>query len=610
MSALGFLGGLGSVAAGFQKGSEQSEDREQLKKDRDFQRQQREFEQGQQKRKIDEQSREDKTRNDYGAVATTEQIDDPNWKPAPVSANPVAQVSIGDDGSETVTPAQEPQQAPKITRQRSRDAIFRDYAAIARNSGKLDTAIELETKADKMAFERAAKDFTMWSSSSKGAPLDKAAESFAQIYSADPFGGRATVVKNEDGSTLGKDGSVTVEFVNKDNGFKTRETFKSVADLVNTGRAYYQPETFNAILKAQQEAAIKRQEELLKPYTLRPGEKRQALSPDGKVVTLGEGNLPKGYELATDEAGNTVMRPSATAGKTTGKAPKTSVEEAQELMKDALGKADGSPEGAARYTRAVSYLDGVFAGNPNVSPRIAAAIASDAAADPSRVTMQIDNRTGQISKVYRNPDFESGRQFNLGANAGTAEQMEKAVGKQGMVQSVNGMLDSIAAAAPEESQALARQQFIATASNPTARAEFLASAKKAGRDVEALTRQLDLVKTYLPASGEDQPGKDEREFTAEEKAAAKKFGVDPDAESIYSKAGKATRGMFQSLSNAFSVPTEAFVKNTAGKINATGKIEQGDAKALAAAFKANPPIMSLFTPEQVSAIRVISREQF
>jgi hypothetical protein len=225
---------------------------------------------------------------------------------------------------------------------------------------------------------------------------------------------------------------------------------------------------------------------------------------DGKVITIGEGNLPKGYELVTDESGNVVMRPSATVGKTTGKTPKTAVEEAQDLMKDALGKADGSPEGAARYTRAVSYLDGVFAGNPNVSPRVAAAIASDAAADPTRVTMQIDNRTGQISKVYSNPDFEGGRQFNLGANAGTPAEMEKAVGKQGMVQAVGGLINSIAESAPEESRAAVREQLVAVASNPAARADFLAAAKAAGRDTGALTRQLDLIKAYGPGPVSDK----------------------------------------------------------------------------------------------------------
>jgi hypothetical protein len=492
MSALGFLGGLSSVAAGFQKGYEQSEDREQLKKDRDFQRQQREFEVGQQTRKLAEQSREEKARNDYGAVATTEQIDDPNWKPAPVSANPVAQVSIGDDGSETVTPAQEPQQAPKITRQRSRDAIFRDYAAIARKSGKLDTAIELETKADKMAFERAAKDFTMWSSSSKGAPLDKAAESFAQIYSADPFGGRATVVKNEDGSTLSKDGSVTVEFVNKDNGFKTRETFKSVADLVNTGRAYYQPETFNALLKAQQEAALKANE----PKVVNPG---GALVAGGKEVYK---NTTDRVQIGEDADGNPIYGKPATGTRsagTSGKAPKESIDAATELLKDFLGKADGSPEGAQRQARAVSLLDGIYSGNPGVSPRTAAAIAADASADPTRVSLQIDNRTGLIGKVYSNPDLDGGRQYNLAPNGAQVAEMEKAVGKQGMVQSVSGMLDTIAAGAPEENRAAVREQFIAVASNPTARAEFLAAAKAAGRDPQALTRQLDLVKTYMPA---------------------------------------------------------------------------------------------------------------
>ena len=610
MSALGFVGGLGGFANSFMQGYEKSEDREQLQKDRDqlrkdreFQAQQREYEQGQQRRKMDEQKRADDLRAADSAVQTTETTSAP--AEGTVYGNQ-AQVMRDEDGN-LMPGAVETSPAQNVTRQRQWDSIYRDYAANRQKSGDTAGALDFTDKANKLSAQRSANAFMQLQADAGSKTPAELAREIGKIFDADPMNGGTKSIEEL------PNGGVRMTLYNKDTGKTSTKEFtgeKARERLLADFNAYFRPEAYAKLLDKRIENQDTRTAELLKPYTLRPGEKRQVMGADGKVLTIGEGNLPKGYELVTDESGNVVMRPSATAGKTTSKAPKTSVEEAQELMKDALGKADGSPEGAARYTRAVSYLDGVFAGNPNVSPRIAAAIASDAAADPSRVTMQIDNRTGQVSKVYRNPDFESGRQFNLGANAGTVEQMEKAVGKQGMVQSVNGMLDSIAAAAPEENQAAAREQFIAVASNPAARAAFLASAKAAGKDVQALTRQFDLVKTYLPASGEDKPGKDEREFTAEEKAAAKKFGADPDAESIYSKAGKATRGMFQGLSNAFSVPTEAFVKNTAGKINATGKIEQGDAKALAAAFKANPPIMSLFTPEQISAIRVISREQF
>lgn len=495
MSALGFLGGLGSFAGNFQQGYEQSEDREQLKKDRDFQRQQREFEQGQQRRKLDEQKRADDLRAGDSAVATTEEIDDPNWKPTPVSENPVAEVVVGEDGSETVTPAQAPQQAPKIKRQRQWDAIYRDYAANRQKAGDTAGALEFTDKANKIAAQRSANAFmTLQADAGNKTPIELARE-IGKIFDADPMNGGTKSIEEL------PNGGVRMTLFNKDTGQTSTKEFtgeKARDRLLADFNAYFRPEAYAKLLDKRIETQDARTAELLKPYTLRPGEKRQVMGPDGKVVTIGEGNLPKGYELVTDESGNVVMRPSATAGKT-GKTPKTPVEEAQDVMKDALGKADGSPEGAARYTRALSYLDGVFAGNPNVSPRVAAAIASDAAADPTRVTMQIDNRTGQISKVYSNPDFEGGRQFNLGANAGTVEQMEKAVGKQGMVQSVNGMLDAIAAGAPEANRAAVREQFIAVASNPTARAEFLAAAKAAGRDTQALTRQLDLVKAYAPA---------------------------------------------------------------------------------------------------------------
>lgn len=507
MSALGFLGGLGSFAGNFQKGFEQSEDREQLKKDREYQRQQREFDQGQQKRKLDEQKRADDLRAGDAAVATTEEIDDPNWKPAPASENPVAQVSIGDDGTETVTPAQEPQQAPKIKRQRQWDSIYRDYAANRQKAGDTAGALEFSDKANKVAAQRSSNAFMQLQADAGSKTPIQLAREIGKIFDSDPMNGGTKSIEEL------PNGGVRMTLFNKDTGQTSTKEFtgeKARERLLADFNAYFRPESYAKLLDKRIETQDARTAELLKPYSLRPGEKRQVMGADGKVITLGENNTDR-VQIGEDADGNPIYgKPGGSgrgAGTGSGKAPKSPVDEAQDLMKDALGKADGSPEGAARYTRAVSYLDGVFASNPSMSPRVAAAIASDAAADPTRITMQIDNRTGQVSKVYSNPDFEGGRQFNLGANAGTVEQMEKAVGKQGMVQSVNGMLDTLAAAAPEESRAAAREQFIATASNPTARAAFLAAAKAAGKDTQALTRQLDLVKTYLPAAKPDnKPG--------------------------------------------------------------------------------------------------------
>jgi hypothetical protein len=338
--------------------------------------------------------------------------------------------------------------------------------------------------------------FAQWSASTPDTGnLEEAIKQAAQIYNGDRLPGQVQ------GYKMNPDGSAVVNIKNTSTGQTVPVTFKNVAELKQTMEGYYSPETLNAYRQSLREAAVKRQEELLKPYTLRPGEKREVMGPDGKVITLGENNTDR-VQIGEDAEGSPIYGKPATsrsAGTGSTKAPKESIDAATELLKDFLGKADGSPEGAQRQARAVSLLDGIYSGNPGVSPRTAAAIAADASADPTRVSLQIDNRTGLIGKVYSNPDLDGGRQYNLAPNGAQVAEMEKAVGKQGMVRAVNGMIESIAAGAPEENPAAVRDQFIAVASNPTARAEFLAAAKEAGRDTQALTRQLDLVKTYVPA---------------------------------------------------------------------------------------------------------------
>ena len=499
--SLGF-GGLGSALFAGMREFERAEDRETVQKDREiakkeraeereYLRQQREYQAGQQKRTLAEQTRDDQFRDGIAGVRTADQASEAAVGTVYGQDAPV----MRDDDGNLMPGAVETKPAQTTSRQRNKDDIMAEYAKIAREAGKMDQALKFDELAATESMKRGKALFAQWSASTPDSGnLEEAIKQATQIYNGDRLPGQVQ------GYKMNPDGSAVVNIKNSATGQAVPVTFKNVAELKQGLEGYYSPETLEAYRKSLREAAVKRQEELLKPYTLRPGDKRQALGPDGKVVTLGD-NPTDRVQIGEDADGNPIYGKPPTGSRGTGaggKTPKTAIEEAQELMKDALGKADGSPEGAARYTRAVSYLDGVFTGNPNVSPRVAAAIATDAAADPTRVSMQIDNRTGQISKVYSNPDFEGGRQFNLGANAGTPAEMEKAVGKQGMVQAVGGLINSIAASAPEENRAAVREQLVAVASNPAARADFLAAAKGAGRDTDVLSRQLDLIKAYGP----------------------------------------------------------------------------------------------------------------
>ena len=483
MSALSFLGGLSGAYTATEKGRRDAEERDALLRDREYQKQQREYQTGQQKRMLDEQARDDQFRDGLAGVQTTEQASLP--AEGTVYDNPSA--VMRDDEGNLMPGAVETKPAQTVSRPRNRDDIMADYAEIARKAGKMDQALKFEEQAAAESMKRGRALFSQWSASTPDtANLENAVKQAAQIYNGDRLPGQVQ------GYKMNPDGSATVNIKNTASGQAIPVTFKNVAELKQGLEGYYSPETLDAYRKSLREAALKANE----PKVVNPG---GALVAGGKEVYK---NTTDRVQIGEDAEGNPIYgKPATSRGAGTGstKAPKESIDAATDLLKDFLGKADGSPESAQRQARAVSLLDGIYSGNPGVSPRTAAAIAADASADPSRISLQIDNRTGLIGKVYSNPDLDGGRQYNLAPNGAQVAEMEKAVGKQGMVQAVTGMIDTIAAGAPEENRAAVREQIIAVASNPAARKDFLDAAKAAGRDTQALSRQLDLVKAYVPA---------------------------------------------------------------------------------------------------------------
>jgi hypothetical protein len=489
------FGGLGSALFAGMREFERSEDREIAQKDREaarkereedraYQRQQREYQASQQKRTLADQTREDQFRDGLAGVRTMDQVSEP----AVGTINGNDAFALRDDEGNLMPGAVETKPAQTVTRQRNRDDIMADYAEIARKSGKMDQALKFDELAAAESMKRGKALFAQWSAATPDSGnLEEAIKQATQIYNGDRLPGQVQ------GYKMNPDGSAVVNIKNTATGQAVPVTFKNVAELKQGLEGYYSPETLDAYRKSLREAALKANE----PKVVNPG---GALVSGGKEVYK---NTTDRVQIGEDADGNPIYGKPATSGRGagtgSGKAPKESIDAATDLLKDFMGKADGSPEGAQRQARAVSLLDGIYSGNPGVSPRTAAAIAADASADPTRVSLQIDNRTGLIGKVYSNPDLDGGRQYNLAPNGAQVAEMEKAVGKQGMVQAVNGMIESIAAGAPEENRAAVRDQLIAVASNPTARAEFLAAAKEAGRDTQALNRQLDLVKSYVPA---------------------------------------------------------------------------------------------------------------
>lgn len=485
-----FLGGLGNFATSFMKGYEQAEDREAALKERQFL-------EGQRQRKLDEQRRADELRVADANVQTTEDVEVPGTK---TIYGKEASVVRDDEGN--LMPGAVDTPATTVKRRRSWDSIYRDYAANRQKAGDTAGALEFTDKANKVSAQRAANAFLQVQADAGSKTPLQLAQEIGKIFDSDPMNGGTKSIEEL------PDGGVRMTLFNKDTGQTSTREFKGPKareELMAAFTPYFRPESYAKLLDKQSEIAA----EIAKdPYKQVAGgyiDKRT-----GKFTATMVGQDVIGYNAdGSPIYGSRGQGTGTGSGSGSKKGAKTPVDEAGEILKDSMGgKGDGSPEGAARYTRAQSYLDGIYTSNPSISPRTAAAIAADASADPTKITMQLDNRTGQVSKVYANPDFEGGRQFNLGPNSGTVAEMEKVVGKSGMQQAVSGMVSQLASAVPPEQQQAFQQQLIQAATDPKLREQVLAAAKEGGQDVQAMNRQLDLIKAYAaPAPG---PGRNTR----------------------------------------------------------------------------------------------------
>lgn len=306
MSALGF-GGLGTALFAGMREFERSEDRETAQKDREaakkereedraYQRQQREFQAGQQQRTLADQARDDQFREGLAGVRTTDQISETatgtiNGQDAPV---------LRDDEGNLMPGAVETKPAQTTTRQRNRDDIMAEYAEIARKAGKVDQALKFDEQAAVESMKRGKALFSQWSSSTPDTGnLEEAVKQATQIYNGDRLPGQVQ------GYKMNPDGSATVNIKNTATGQAVPVTFKNVAELKQGLEGYYSPETLDAYRKSLREAAIKRQEELTKPRTLKPGERLLMPTKEGGFASVAE-NPTDRVQIGEDADGNPI----------------------------------------------------------------------------------------------------------------------------------------------------------------------------------------------------------------------------------------------------------------------------------------------------------------
>ena len=453
--------GLAAGYNGFNEGVDAEKSRQQADADRKYQAEQRAYQQSQQQRTIDDQRRADEARTALQSIDITQ--------PQP--------------------------------------QVLRNVASIQAKAGNIVEALKTQEAATASAYKQSAERFAQIRAAAPSMTTEQLAKAAADAFNSDYLPSKLN------GYQVNPDGSIDIDVASPD-GRSLKHRFKDKSELLTGMEAQYSPDTYNALIKAQREAAIKAQEKLNEnPYLNVPAGGMTIDRRTGKVVANNTtGFVPSGQ---VDADGNPVMvRPtggtrgsSAGAGTGGGKTAAGGINEAAKILEDQFGKADGTPEMAQRNTRAMAMLEGVYKADPTISPRTAAYIAADATADPTKLTMQINQRTGEVGLVYRNPEIERGRPFPIAEGSGRIADFEKKVGRPAVQKEVATMVDGMLAAIPEQSREAARQQLITVATNKEQRSAYLQAAQQAGKDVPAIERQLDLVAEYMkPASKDAKAG--------------------------------------------------------------------------------------------------------
>lgn len=383
--ALNFLAGLGQAAMGFQQGYDRSEDREIAKKnmeeDRAYARQQRQFQAAQQQRALDEQKREDEFRAGLQGVQTTETIENPATQTIYGNQAPVVRDEDGNLMPGAVeTPAQ------KVTRQRNKEDVYADYAAMATKAGKMDQALKFNDMADQASHQRAATLFQQWSASTAdNANLYDAATQAAKIYNNDRLPGKVKGIQQNG------DGSITVQMFNSSTGATLPRTFKSVEELKQGLEGYYSPETYNAYIKSKRDAAIKSQEEInkerAKGYVVAPGAAFMPGAGDTRKPFVNDNGMVWNGDYNPDGS-PTMVKP----GKGTGPGAGKSGDVPKAISEGLKGN-----EGLIPAATTISF--GLQQNNPGMPDHVANALAVNAAKG-TNMTRTFNPQTGMFERHY------------------------------------------------------------------------------------------------------------------------------------------------------------------------------------------------------------------
>lgn len=301
---IGFKGGFTAFMDGWNKAEDknraqkrQDEEDSWMKRERD--------------RKVADQEREDKLRDELVEAAKDKQTTSPAHGPM-----------LQENGVDIPIPD------IVQSRPQTEEELMRSTEQVYRKAGKVPEAIKYGSAAKQLAMEDYATKFGQWRAAAGELPIKDQVTQAAQIFNDSPNAGTIGNIRFD-----AKTGAVTFDAYNKVTGQKVTKTFADPTKLVDDLHAYYSQGSWNK----EQEQRAAAAKEAAKPQKLSPGE---AVFENGAIK----------YQNTTESPTVQAARIRAGAGGSGGKPvmPKMTENKLGELMDEYTGATlkviPGTPE--------------------------------------------------------------------------------------------------------------------------------------------------------------------------------------------------------------------------------------------------------------------------
>ncbi len=385
---------------GYLQGEKTELARQQGLKDQAYTNEQRAFQASQQRRTQDEQSRADQLRLDNAAIPLTRtqsQVTNPDRG---------LYLPLVDDNGEP-SAAQLEVRGPETTRKATESEVYRDMAKNHQKAGDVANYLRYTSMADKSDWDNSAKAISEIEATSTGKNLKDVMAQVGQVFTNDPYAGKVENIKQN------PDGTVSFDAINQSTNQRVKRTVNSTAQLFDTLRAHYSPDSWEALRAAKAKHLMEMENEAFKAGVKgNEDRKTEGVKNQGAI---GLENIKSGHKLSqiktekSMEGGNAI-----------------SLENVKQLAPRQLSTGmslaipQKNKDGSITYVTAAENKDQKTAPAATDSQMSAIAIANYGTLDPGTGRMAGNQKTGRIAAAARviqkaNPGLDANQAIEAAA---------------------------------------------------------------------------------------------------------------------------------------------------------------------------------------------------